>query len=758
MFKSRSSFLLYLLFPLCCAGVLIYTQCQQPQRPIYANKSFKVYSNRVEQGAYIATALSPIQIESNYKIGIDTVQISDKKIWKQKNYLPQLPTYKCNQLLVEALYNLSLEEAQDNITPQGFFDTGAQWKGVWTRDISYSVALALAITHPSISKASLMKKVKNGRIVQDTGTGGSWPISSDRMVWTQAAWEIYKVTGDKHWLQRAFAIIKKNTDDDLNVVWDFNHHLFKGESSFLDWREQSYPKWMQPVDIHNSLCLSTQAIHYQNLKILSRMGQLLGKDTQKYKDIAQALQKSINEKFWLPEKRYYGQYLYGRNHYSLSDKSDALGEALAVLFDIPNTQRSAQIVAHTPVLDYGTPCFYPQIKDITPYHNNAIWPFVQSFWNWSAAKAGNEQVLVHGIASQLRASALFLTNKENMVGSNGDPNGTAINSDRQLWSVAGTLSTIYRIFMGLRYKPDHLEFAPFVPWAFKGKQRLLGLKYRKATLDIQIIGFGRQISRFTLDGKPLDKPVIPATLKGHHQVSIELSNTSPIEASINIKTNRKAPSTPKVEYKDNRLQWAAVSGAVKYLIYRDGVKLYQITDTVSVNITPSTSAEYQVRAVNDQGDGSFLSDPIEVMESKYEKFVQAEFFTAPSTFKAKGYMGNGFVMLSRHKNQPFNFYIRATRKGRYLISFRYANGSGPLNTDNKCAIRTLWVNKNFKGAVVFPQRGKDNWSNWGYTNSWEVNLRHGVNKFSLTLEPYNRNMNEKINKTLIDQIRIVRTN
>ena len=39
---------------------------------------------------------------------------------------------------------------------------------------------------------SLLRKVSpNGRIVQDTGTGGAYPCSTDRVVWAVATWEIY---------------------------------------------------------------------------------------------------------------------------------------------------------------------------------------------------------------------------------------------------------------------------------------------------------------------------------------------------------------------------------------------------------------------------------------------------------------------------------------------------------------------------------------------------------------------------------------
>ena len=87
---------------------------------------------------------------------------------------------------------------------------GAKWDGVWTRDISYSILLALAAIEPQIARTSLLRKVERGRIIQDTGTGGSWPCSTDRMTWALAAWEIYLSTGDRDdWLAQSFEIIRR---------------------------------------------------------------------------------------------------------------------------------------------------------------------------------------------------------------------------------------------------------------------------------------------------------------------------------------------------------------------------------------------------------------------------------------------------------------------------------------------------------------------------------------------------------------------
>ena len=107
-----------------------------------------------------------------------------------------------------------------------------------------------------------MKKVKRGRIIQDTGSGGAWPVSSDRTTWALAAWEIYKTTGDRTWLKQAYEIIKNSVEDDYKVIYDKTTGMYSGESSFLDWREQTYPKWMNNADIYVSQNLGTNAVKF----------------------------------------------------------------------------------------------------------------------------------------------------------------------------------------------------------------------------------------------------------------------------------------------------------------------------------------------------------------------------------------------------------------------------------------------------------------------------------------------------------------
>jgi len=227
-----------------------------------------------------------------------------KTQWMLKEDISKYPLYESDELICSALYNMSLEELVLDIRKDGALMAGAKWPGVWTRDISYSILLSLAILEPEAAKTSLMHKVKNNRIIQDTGTGGSWPVSSDRMTWASAAWEIYTVTGDRDWLEEAFEIIKNSAEDDLLTVLNPATGLMYGESSFLDWREQTYPRWMDPKDIYMSHNLGTNAVHYKTYVILSNMAKELAEKglAEKYDGVANTLKTAINEHLWCEQK------------------------------------------------------------------------------------------------------------------------------------------------------------------------------------------------------------------------------------------------------------------------------------------------------------------------------------------------------------------------------------------------------------------------------------------------------------------------
>lgn len=679
--------------------------------------------------------------------------------WKLSRDLSAAPRVQSPFLIADALYNLSLEEMQRAIEADSTFRTGKEWAGVWTRDISYSIILSMAHMQPKVAMYSLLRKVnKNKRIIQDTGTGGSYPCSTDRIIWVIAAFEVYKVTGDKAWLAQAYEIANNTMADDRLIALDPKTGLMRGESSFLDWREQTYPLWMQPVDIYESENLGTNAVFYQANQVLAQMATLLGDASvaAQYTRFAQKLKEAINQYFWMPEKGYYGQYRYGRLFKSLSPRSEALGEALCVLFGIADTRQQAQIVSRTPTTPYGIPCIYPQIPSIPPYHNNGIWPFVQTYWLWASAKVGNEASVLESIASIYRPAALFLTNKENFVAQNGDFASTQINSSNMLWSLSGNISVVHHVLFGIHLQTDGILFAPFVPQALQGKRSLTNFHYRDAVLDVETDGFGNQIESFLLDGKAT-KPYVPATLKGNHKIQIKLANKPAATSSVHRVAVVFSPATPDVSYQRNTLSWKPINGAVNYRVLKNGRQLLQTRQT-KLAVPVGDYAEYQVIAIDSQGLESFASEPLSVGEPALTHRIEAEQVAEAAPYTYKGFSGKGFVEISTDKNTSLSFPVTVSETGTYAIDVRYANGNGPINTDNRCAIRSLLVNGKTAGPLVMPQRGFDQWSDWGYSNAVVVRLEKGANQVTIRYEPYDQNMNGTVNQAMIDALRVIRIN
>lgn len=679
--------------------------------------------------------------------------------WKIDSVDTRFPQYSSGQVLVDALYNMSIDCIVSNIRPDDTYRAGAAWDGVWTRDVSYSIYLALAYLDPQRAMNSLRVKVKDGRIIQDTGTGGSWPVSSDRIVWTIAAWEIYKVTGDTAWLAEAFEVIDATLKDDMLVVWNPEYKLMRGEQSYLDWREQTYPRWMQPKDIYESMCLGTNVVFAEAYDILGDMAEELGKDDSQYEKMADILKNSINNNLWIPEKGYYSEYLYGGVYPIQSQAVDNLGQALSIIFDVANDEMAKSVVSKTPVLPFGTSSVYPQIPDIKPYHNDAVWPFVQSYWNLAAAETENMEALKAGLGALYRSAAMFGTFKELYVASTGDYRGTAVNSDKMLWSSTGNVSMIMRVFAGMEFKTDGIEFDPVVPESLPGDKVITGFRYRDAVLTIAVHGTGTEIAGFAIDGKQCDEEFFPANMSGEHRIDITLANNRVKRQPVNMTRQAWMPSAPV-------LGWQGYNDAVienyvagqRYDMYSNGQLIEQVK-AGSLRLGEMDGyTVVDVVPVSDAGLSGFTMRPYEYIPDGAMIMVQAETFATPGTaFIKDKKKAARFVEITRERNTRLAFDVTVPQSGTYFVDVRYANGSGPINTENKCAIRTLVVNGNRVGAIVMPQRGIDEWLSTGYSNMLATELTAGKNSVSIEyLVPENINMNGEVNTALIDYVRIIK--
>jgi len=677
-----------------------------------------------------------------------------RALWARHADLAAFPGLRSPQPLLDALYRMSLEELTQLVRDDGALSAGAKWPGVWTRDVSFAAILSLAAVAPDAVRKSLMAKVDSaGRIIQDTGTGGSWPNSTDRMAWALAAWEVYAVTGDRAWLRSSYDIIARSARADRHAIFDPATGLATGETSFMDWREQSYPRWMEPRDIARSQAVGTNAVHYATYRILADMAAALGEPGAEWARTAGGLKRAIDANLWLPRAGYYATFRYGRAHPSLAPRSDALGEALAVLYGVADPARRAEIVARTPVVEFGAPTFWPYIPTMRRYHNGALWPFVNAFWTWAGAEAGNTAAVEHGLASIYRPAALFLTNKENMVAETGHFDGTVLNSDRQLWSVAGNIASELRVLFGMRFGPNALTFAPMVPPAYGGERTLTNLHYHGAVLAVTVRGHGNGVASVRLDGRRLARAEIPGALAGAHTVEIEMNGQWPA-GRINRVPNRWAPETPVATLEGNALSWAAVPEAARYVVFANGKAVATTRERRFVAGRVTEVTEYQVMSVYATGVESFLSEPVRVEPAGAVTIARPA--GAPLEREHAGFTGAGYVRLTREMNTRVNVPVRVACAGVYDVDARYANGSGPINTDAKTGIRTLLVDGREAGVLVMPHRGTNLWSDWGYGTPVRVRLAPGEHTLTLAFTPLDENMDGKVNTALLDHLRVTR--
>ena len=410
----------------------------------------------------------------------------------------------------EDLSRDSVEDITDGAFDRGrpipcrCFIAGEKWPFVWTRDVSYSIDLGLWRFDPARARRSLLFKISPPRagaaprglcVMQDTGSGGSWPVSTDRVVWFLAASHLLDEAAFADTVYRA---LTDTLAQDRAFVFDPRIGLYRGETSFLDWREQSYPAWTahDVVFIAQSFALSTNVLHYQALRLAAAMAgrRGLAAAAALYARQAAALKQAINARFWRPERGLYMSYIGGPVDPRPFDAYDLLGLDLAITSGVADAHRAVKSLEHYPAWPAGSPVIWPERRAEPIYHNRAIWPFVSEYTLRAARRAGDPSLIALEVRSQMRGAALNASNMENysLLSQSthvpGNLGGPVVDSPRQLWSVAGYLDMVIRGVFGLE---DDGNVAPQLP----------------VSLVPMLFGSGRQISLY-LDGRSivLDRP------------------------------------------------------------------------------------------------------------------------------------------------------------------------------------------------------------------------------------------------------------
>ncbi|CAI9412533.1 hypothetical protein ANOBCDAF_02719 [Pleomorphomonas sp. T1.2MG-36] len=367
------------------------------------------------------------------------------------------------------------------------FQTGEKWTYVWTRDVSYATHLGLAVLDPERAATTLLYKVSPFRdglalpdelpadslqIVQDTGSGGSWPVSTDRVSWAFGA---EALLGTLHGAARAafadtaFRALSGTIEADRLAAFDAADGLYRGEQSFLDWRDQTYAPWAidDLTTIATSKALSTNVCHYKALDLAARLAAERGDKATAdlYAGWAAELRAAIDRGFWLEGKGLYASITTPDSPALPVEKFDMLGLSLVILAGIADRERAARILSTYPHVPFGVPVYYPAQPDVFCYHNRAIWPFVTAYELLAAAEVQAVAAFDHALDSLVRAAALNLDNVENqewLTGRTWFDDGPRISSARQLWSVGGYLGMVTAALFGYRPESDGFRLAPFL--------------------------------------------------------------------------------------------------------------------------------------------------------------------------------------------------------------------------------------------------------------------------------------------------------
>ncbi|MAQ17502.1 MAG: hypothetical protein CMN30_22240 [Sandaracinus sp.] len=713
------------------------------------------------------------------------------------------PTVRSGHDLFDALHALAVEEVRENSVssirdgafddglavdcgPDGCFETGRLWTYVWTRDTSYAVDVGLAPMDPARARGSLEFKLSERRgggdeqVVQDTGSGGSYPVSTDRVVWALGAWAVLaNLEGSERdaFRSRALEALSNTLEHDRRVAFDASDGLYFGEQSFLDWREQTYPEWTADDVVHIAMskALSTNLLHLRALEVTAALADEEG-DTatrDRFGGWADDLRLAIRERFWLESEGQFSTFVTTGLDPAPVRRFDLLGSSLAVIFGVATESQARRVLAGYPHYGPGAPVIWPQQQQTPIYHNRGEWPFVTAYWLRAAKAAGNDAVADRMVRALMRGAALNLSNMENFEAASGAvwqddgaASGPVVNSQRQLWSVAGYLSMVHHTLFGLEAESDGLHVRPFVTAGlrddvFAGTDELVLNDYpyrgRRVTVVLHLPESGGTgaltVGEVSLNGTALGGDLLPAAmLEETNRVDVTLTAGATAAASLTEVSGTDwrdvyGPRTPRVTSftrAGDELTLAldlngATAADVRWTIYRDGEP---VADDLPGTTTLWTDPAF---------DASSQRSPCYTAELTFAGSGNHSQHAPPNCWWGGGGArvttidasamthggGTGSTAHGRFHYEPWGDpghsltvpSFTAAQTGTHLLQVTFGNGAGSINTGVTCGIKRVMVEDAVTGAVVaegplvMPHLGT--WSRWEDSSFVSAELEAG---------------------------------
>ena len=425
-----------------------------------------------------------------------------------------------------------------------FIKAGGGYNEPWTRDASINSWNAGSLLEPAVARNTLWavcQKQDDGSIVLQRDN--QW---WDKVIWITAAWNHYKVTGDREFLQRAYGVAQDELQLTRGEYFNPTYGMFRGPAFFAD-GIAAYPApiydstngssfVLDYPDSKNIMALSTNCVYYASYRNAANMAAQLGRpasEIEGYNDAADALKTAINGHLWNADKGSYGYFIYGSGPKSgeRDETQEGIGLSYAILSGVADASQSARILQTAHVSANGITTEWPhfaRFSDEKPgRHNVMVWPLVNGMWASAATQMGDiatfkdetEKLALLGIGSGDNFNEIYnpLTGKGD-GGWQGFHWGPILD---QTWSATAYLRMMYQGMFGMNFRPDGVALAPTLPAGW-GNVKLSGLKYRDAVLDITLEGQGNRIVSVNMDGKAVKTAFVPASLSGPHRLVIAL--------------------------------------------------------------------------------------------------------------------------------------------------------------------------------------------------------------------------------------------
>ena len=658
------------------------------QHVIEANDHYVVTADSVIEGAWVATAISPTHIVSNYSPG---GRLATRE-WSVEQENPRWSTFSSGQALVDAVYNLSIDKIDRMLAhaPDSAFTAGSDID----HEACMAIALALAHLAPQQSKRALLAMTADGAV---TPWPDGAPVMSGHLMWACAAWQVYCATGDRQWLRQAHQIVLRTLEREKEITVDRRTGLLHGAPPYRG-DMAHFPAWMTPAHMMEMTSLTANAMLLNAFTVARDMGDELD-HINDYGDQAARLQDAINHSLWNESRGYYSQWCTGTIEAAQSPRIDNLGQALAIVWGIADDDRAETLVEETPWQPWGLGLTYPPVEGAHPLAQGSS-AMLQAVWSMAAAHVGNTHMVRLGLASLLRQQALMAACDVVCNPSTGDLTAGHL----ALANAAGTIAMTHRVLAGINYLPDGIEFNPCVPSCLTGDKVISNLRYRNATLTITIHGTGNEIKHMRIDDKKVEGNFVGGDISGDHRIDITLTGDDNGSVTQAV-PGRVLPQSPLVTWNDSTFIIRHMLDNHGYRLAVNGDPTYWLDNDTTTLLQIPMARELSVIAINKHG-ASLPSNPHIV--TPYWSIVVVD-------------------SLARADDDRLTATFSVDAAGDYVARARYAP---PLA---RHAIATMLVNTHPQATLLLPAAARDSTGATAPANNVRLKLLKGKN--TITLKP-----------------------